>query len=82
MSARKRPWTGEGLVVRLRRKQSLCGHPGSDLSSGMEPEFLEDRGNVVCGGALGDREHLGDLAVGQPSGDGEMRRMKSLYLKQ
>ena len=48
----------------------------------MEPEFLEDRGNVVCGGALGDREHLGDLAVGQPSGDGEMRRMKSLYLKQ
>jgi hypothetical protein len=30
----------------------------------MEIEFLEDPTNVVCGGAFGYRELLGDLAVG------------------
>ncbi len=66
---RNEPGTAEGVVVCLRRKLPLFGRPGGDLGPGMEPESLEDPGNVVFGGALGDRELFRYLAVGQPSPD-------------
>ncbi len=66
---RNEPGTAEGLVGRLRRRLPPFGRLGGDLGSKMEPESLEDPGNVVFGGALGDRELFGYLAVGQPSPD-------------
>jgi len=39
-------------------------YPGGDHGPRMESKLLEYPANVVFGGALRDRELLGDLAVG------------------
>ena len=63
---RNEPGTAVGLVARLRRKLPPFGRPGGDLNPGMEPDPLEDPGNVVFSGALGVKVLLGYLAVRQP----------------
>ena len=37
---------------------------GADLGAAMEPELVEDVGNVALSGGLGDHQFGGDLAVG------------------
>jgi hypothetical protein len=41
----------------------------ADLGSGPEPQLAQDLSDVVAGGALGDRQLGGDLAVGEAPSD-------------
>ena len=51
----------------------MC-YPGGNHGPRMESKLLEDLADVVFGGALRDREFLGDLVVGQSSADEERHR--------
>ena len=64
-------WTGRQALVdgpprfggsTSARIRAPC-HPRSDLRSGCEPELGQDPFDVAVGGALGDHQPLGDLAI-------------------
>jgi hypothetical protein len=55
-------WTAP-MGARGRKPRVFC--PTSDLGTRVESELLEDLGDVVACGALGDRKPFGDLAVSQ-----------------
>jgi hypothetical protein len=57
----------------MGRVLALC-YPGGNHGPRMESKLLEDLADVVFGGALRDREFLGDPAVGQSSADEERHR--------
>jgi hypothetical protein len=57
----------DGLATLIRAGRCWwlsLGCPAGDLDPRVESQLLEDLGDVVACGALGDREFLGDLAVG------------------
>ena len=54
------------MGARGRKPRVFC--PTSDLGTRVEPELLEDLGDVVARGALGDRKLFGDMAVGLSPG--------------
>jgi hypothetical protein len=53
----------ELLLTEVRRGALTLCYPGSDSGSRRELKLLEDLADVILGGALGDRELLGYLAV-------------------
>jgi hypothetical protein len=62
------PRRREGLISG-RRVRRVFDSQGADLSSGTQPELLENLGDVVGGGVFGDRELSGHLVVGEATGD-------------
>src|ERR1044071_8511766 len=66
---KKERWTPSIPASRSRRGDALLDRPGRDLGAGAEAELVEDVLDVGVGGALGDHELVGDLAVGQPPRD-------------
>lgn len=54
------------MGARGRKPRVFC--PTTNLGRRVELELLEDLGDVVARGALGDRKLFGDLAVGQSPG--------------